>query len=85
MTCPLLSGRSWVRIQQGTQPEARKFKFLDLRGDTIRIWYDGLVQEIYPPIIPNVYRVVKEEQEPAGPEPSETKSGIKREDGERFG
>ena len=31
-------------------------------GDTIRVWFDGLVQEIYPPILPNVYRVVKEEK-----------------------
>jgi len=34
-------------------------------GDTVRVWFDGLIQEIYPPILPNVYRVVKEEQEPA--------------------
>gem|GEM_PF-1134303 len=38
-------------------------------GDTVRVWFDSLVQEIYPPILPNVYRVVKEEQEPAEPEP----------------
>ena len=29
-------------------------------GDTVRVWFDGLVQEIYPPILPNVYRIVKE-------------------------
>ena len=29
-------------------------------GDILRVWSDGLVQEIYPPILPNVYRVVKE-------------------------
>lgn len=33
-------------------------------GDILRVWSDGLVQEIYPPILPNVYRIVKEE---AGP------------------
>ena len=32
-------------------------------GDTVRVWFDSLVQEIYPPILPNVYRVVKEKQE----------------------
>ena len=37
-------------------------------GDTVRVWFDSLIQEIYPPILPNVYRVVKEEQEPAEPE-----------------
>ncbi len=33
-------------------------------GDTVRVWFDGLVQEIFPPILPNVYRIVKEEVEP---------------------
>ncbi len=33
-------------------------------GDTVRVWFDSLVQEIYPPILPNVYRIVKEEQKP---------------------
>ncbi len=32
-------------------------------GDIVRVWFDSLVQEIYPPILPNVYRVVKEKQE----------------------
>ena len=32
-------------------------------GDIVRVWFDGLVQEIYPPILPNVYRVVKEEMD----------------------
>ncbi len=35
-------------------------------GDTIRVWFDGLVQEIYPPILPNVFRIVKEQQEQKG-------------------
>ena len=34
-------------------------------GDTVRVWFDSLIQEIYPPILPNVYRVVKEEQDAA--------------------
>ena len=34
-------------------------------GDTVRVWFDGLVQELFPPILPNVYRIVKEETEPA--------------------
>ena len=34
-------------------------------GDTVRVWFDSLVQEIYPPILPNVYRIVKEEQKEA--------------------
>lgn len=33
-------------------------------GDTIRVWFDSLVQEIYPPILPNVYRILKEEKDP---------------------
>ena len=33
-------------------------------GDIVRVWFDSLVQEIYPPILPKVYRVVKEEKEP---------------------
>ena len=37
-------------------------------GDIVRVWCDGLVQEIFPPILPNVYRTVKEEMEPAGRE-----------------
>lgn len=30
-------------------------------GDTVRVWFDGMVQEIYPPILPGVYRIEKEE------------------------
>lgn len=52
-------------------------------GDTVRVWFDSLVQEVYPPILPNVYRIVKEEQ--AAPEPINVKPGIERKDGERFG
>jgi len=31
------------------------------QGDVVRVWSDGLVQEIYPPILPNVYRIEKED------------------------
>ena len=42
------------------------------------------MQEIYPPILPNVYRIVKEAQEPAELKPVKTEPGTKRKDGERF-
>ena len=61
---PPVTGQCVVR----TNPEIMKEDAAV--GDTIRVWFDGLVQEIYPPILPNVYRVVKEEQEPAEHEPS---------------
>ena len=54
---PPLTGQCVVR----TNPEILKDK-VDA-GDTVRVWFDGLVQEIYPPILPNVYRVVREEFE----------------------
>ena len=72
---PPFTGQCVVRVNPQILKEEVK------AGDTVRVWFDGLVQEIYPPILPNVYRVVKEEQEPAEPEPSETKVGTQREDG----
>ena len=72
---PPFTGQCVVRVNPQILKEEVK------AGDTVRVWFDGLVQEIYPPILPNVYRVVKEEQEPAEPEPSETKAGTQREDG----
>jgi len=41
-----------------TNPEIMKEDVIV--GDTVRVWFDSLVQEIYPPILPNVYRIVKE-------------------------
>ena len=41
-------------------------------GDIIEIEYDGLIQEIYPPILPGVYRIRVVEQEPAVLVPTET-------------
>ena len=32
-------------------------------GDIVRVWSDGSVEEVYPPIMSNIYRIVKEEQE----------------------
>ena len=72
---PPFTGQCVVRVNPQILKEDVK------AGDTVRVWFDGLVQEIYPPILPNVYRGVKEEQEPAEPEPSETKAGTQREDG----
>ena len=72
---PPFTGQCVVRVNPQILKEEVK------AGDTVRVWFDCLVQEIYPPILPNVYRVVKEEQEPAEPEPSETKAGTQREDG----
>ena len=56
---PPFTGQCVVRVNPQILKEDVK------AGDTVRVWFDGLVQEIYPPILPNVYRVVKEEQEPA--------------------
>ena len=56
---PPFTGQCVVRVNPQILKEEVK------AGDTVRVWFDGLVQEIYPPILPNVYRVVKEEQEPA--------------------
>ena len=75
---PPFTGQCVVRVNPHILKEEVKV------GDTVRVWFDGLVQEIYPPILPNVYRVVKEEREPAEPENSKAEGGIKREDGERF-
>ncbi len=58
---PPFTGQCEVRVNPHILKEEAK------AGDTVRVWFDGLVQEIYPPILPNVYRVVKEEQEPAEP------------------
>ncbi len=52
---PPVTGQCVVR----TNPEIMKEDAAV--GDTVRVWFDGLVQEIYPPILPNVYRIVKEE------------------------
>ena len=29
-------------------------------GDTVRVWFDGSVEEVLPAILPNVYKVVLE-------------------------
>ena len=55
---PSVTGKCVVR----TNPEIMKEDVAV--GDTVRVWFDGLVQEIYPPILPNVYRIVKEKEEP---------------------
>ena len=54
---PPVTGQCVVR----TNPEIMKENVAV--GDIVRVWFDGLVQEIYPPILPNVYRVVKEEMD----------------------
>ena len=51
---PPVTGQCEVR----TNPEILRDEIAV--GDTVRVWFDGLVQEIYPPILPNVYRIVKE-------------------------
>ncbi len=53
---PFVKGQCVVR----TNPEILKDDVA--AGDIVRVWFDGLVQELYPPILPNVYRVVKEEK-----------------------
>ncbi len=50
---PPVTGQCVVR----TNPEILQDEIVV--GDTVRVWFDGLVQEIYPPILPNVYRIVK--------------------------
>ena len=57
---PPVTGQCVVRIN----PEIMKEDVAV--GDIVRVWFDGLVQEIYPPILPNVYRVVKEEMDETG-------------------
>ena len=57
---PPVTGQCVVRIN----PEIMKEDVAV--GDIVRVWFDGLVQEIYPPILPNVYRVVKEEKDETG-------------------
>lgn len=52
---PPVTGQCVVR----TNPEILRDEIAV--GDTVRVWFDGLVQEIYPPILPNVYRIMKEE------------------------
>ncbi len=63
---PPVTGQCVVR----TNPEIMKEDVAV--GDTVRVWFDSLVQEIDPPILPNVYRIVKETREPAEPGPDKT-------------
>ena len=68
---PPVTGQCVVR----TNPEIMKENVAV--GDIVRVWFDGLVQEIYPPILPNVYRVVKEEMDEISGYGMMEKTGIK--------